>query len=57
MEQRTNLVVKFSTDESPRIAKRSDAIELLDLLIKADGVEDDFIAPQALRDALEREII
>jgi hypothetical protein len=35
----------------------SDALELLDLLIKADGVEDYFYALQALRDAIEREII
>jgi hypothetical protein len=57
MEQKTNLVVKFSADEPPRIANRSDALELLDVLINADGVEDDFIALQALRDAIEREII
>jgi hypothetical protein len=57
MEQIINLTVKFSADEPPRITNRSDALELLDLLIKADGVEDDFIALQALRDAIEREII
>jgi hypothetical protein len=57
MEQKTNTVVKFSADEPPRIANRSDALELLDILISADGVEDDVIALQALRDAVEREVI
>jgi hypothetical protein len=57
MEQRTNMTVKFSADNPPRIANRSDALELLDILIKADGVEDDFIALEALKDAIEREII
>jgi hypothetical protein len=57
MEQKTNTVVKFSADKPPRIANRSDALDLLDILINADGVEDDFIALQALRDAIEREII
>jgi hypothetical protein len=54
---KTNLTVKFRADEPPRIANRSDSLELLDLLIKADGVEDNFIALQALQDAIEREII
>jgi hypothetical protein len=44
-------------EEQPRIANRSDALELLDILIKADGVEDDFYALQALRDAIKWEII
>jgi hypothetical protein len=57
MERKTNTVVKFSADEPPHIANRSDALELPDVLISADGVEDDFIALQALRDAIEREII
>jgi hypothetical protein len=57
MERKTNTVVKFSADEPPRIANRSDALELLDILINTDGVEDDFIALQALKDAIEREII
>jgi hypothetical protein len=57
MEQKTNTVVKFSVNEPPRIANRSDALDLLDILINADGVEDDFIALQALRDAVEREVI
>jgi hypothetical protein len=57
METKENLTVKFSADEPPRIANCADALELLDILIKADGVEDDFIALQALRGAIEREII
>jgi hypothetical protein len=57
MEQKTNMAVKFSADDPPRIGNRSDALELLDTLIRADGVENDFIALQALRDAIEREII
>jgi hypothetical protein len=55
METKENLIVDFT--ELPRIANRSDALELLDLLIKADGVEDYFYALQALKDAIEREII
>jgi hypothetical protein len=55
METKENLTVKFT--EPPRIANRSDALELLDVLIKADGVEDDFYALEALKDAIEREII
>jgi hypothetical protein len=43
--------------DPPRIANRSDALELLDILIGADGVNNDFIALQALKDAIEREII
>jgi hypothetical protein len=55
METQENLIVKFT--EPPRIANRTDALALLDVLIKADGVEDDFYALQALRDAIEREVI
>jgi hypothetical protein len=47
--------VKF--DEPPRIGNRSDALELLDILIKADSVEGETYALEALRDAIEREII
>jgi hypothetical protein len=55
MEAKENLIVDFT--EPPRIANRSDALELLDILIEADGVENYFYALQALRDAIEREII
>jgi hypothetical protein len=55
METRENLEVKFT--EPPRIANRSDALELLDILIKADGVENESYALRALKDAIEREII
>ncbi|MDR1252926.1 MAG: hypothetical protein LBK62_12320 [Treponema sp.] len=41
----------------PRIGNRSDALELLDDLIKADYVEKMDIALKALRDAIEREVI
>jgi hypothetical protein len=44
-------------EERPRIANRSDALELLDILITASFVENLFFALDALRDALEREII
>jgi hypothetical protein len=43
--------------EPPRIANRSDALELLDLLIKADDIQDDVYALEALKDAIEREVI
>jgi hypothetical protein len=57
MEQTTNITVKFSADDPPRIANRSDALELLDLLIKADSVENYVVPLAALKDAVEREII
>jgi hypothetical protein len=57
MELKTSMAVKFSADEPPRIANRSDALELLDILINTDGVENLSIALQALRDAIEREVI
>jgi hypothetical protein len=44
-------------EEPPRIANRSDALELLDILIKASFVENLFFALDTLRDAREREII
>jgi hypothetical protein len=44
-------------EEQPRIANRSDALELLDILIKASFVENLFFALDALKDAIEREII
>jgi hypothetical protein len=55
METKYNQNVKFN--EQPRIANRLDALELLDILIKAESVEDDFYALFALRDAIKREII
>jgi hypothetical protein len=57
MEQITNITVKFSEDDPPRIANHSDALELLDLLIKADSVENNVVPLVALKDAIEREII
>jgi len=44
-------------EEQPRIANRSDALELLDVLIEASFVENIFFALEALKDAIEREII
>ena len=44
-------------DEQPRIANRSDALELLDVLIEASFVENIFFPLEALKDAIEREII
>jgi hypothetical protein len=44
-------------EDTPRIANRSDALELLDTLIKADFVENLSLALDALKDAIEREII
>jgi hypothetical protein len=57
MELKTSMTVKFTTDDPPRIANCSDTLELLYILIKADGVVNGFIALQALRDAVERAII
>ena len=44
-------------DETPRITNRTDALELLDILTKASFVENLFFALEALKDAIEREII
>ena len=44
-------------EERPRIANRSDALELLDVLIAASFVENIFYALEALKDAIAREII
>jgi hypothetical protein len=60
MEQKTNLVVKFSADESPRITDRSDALSLLADIEDAAKKEDlPFVisAVEIIRDAIEREII
>jgi hypothetical protein len=55
MKIKEDLDVKFT--DPPRIANRYDTLELLDVLIKADGVVNGFIALQALRDAVEQEIV
>jgi len=44
-------------EEQPRIGNRSDALELLDALIEADFTENIFLALEALKNAIEREII
>jgi hypothetical protein len=49
--------VSLFFDAAPRIANRSDALELLDTLITADFIENLSIAFEALRDAIKREII
>jgi hypothetical protein len=49
--------VELYFDEPPRIGNRSDALALLDELLEADYVQNDIVAFQALRDAIEREII
>jgi hypothetical protein len=54
---KTERITGVRFDSTPRIANRSDALELLDTLIRADFVENLSIALEALRDAVEREII
>jgi hypothetical protein len=54
---KTERITGARFDYTPRIENRSDALELLDVLIKADFVENLFIALEALRDAVEREVI
>ena len=41
----------------PQINSREDAIELLDILIEADFFENVYLALEALKDAIQREII
>ena len=55
MKTETIKGVRF--EEHPRIGNRSDALELLDVLIEASFVENIFFALEALKDAIEREII
>ncbi|MDR2434291.1 MAG: hypothetical protein LBD47_06965 [Treponema sp.] len=55
METKENLEVKFT--EPPRIANRSDALELLDRLPNAESTRRLDKALLALKDAIEREII
>jgi hypothetical protein len=43
--------------EPPRIANRTDALALLDDLIRADSVHNDITAFEALRAAIEREVV
>jgi hypothetical protein len=44
-------------DYSPQISNRSDAIELLDILIEADFFENVYLALEALKEAIQKEII
>jgi hypothetical protein len=50
-------IMKLEFRGQPRIANRSDALELLDRLISANYVQGLDKALKALRDAIEREII
>jgi hypothetical protein len=50
-----HMTVKFT--KPPRIINRSDALELLDILLKAEGVDGEDYALEALKDAIERGII
>jgi hypothetical protein len=43
--------------EPPRIANRSDALELPDSLLAAESVRGLDIALEALKDAIEREVL
>jgi hypothetical protein len=52
-----NKKVYVDFDEPPTIRNRSDALELLDLLLEAEGASGANYALEALRVALEREII
>ena len=44
-------------EEEPRIGNHSDALELLDVLIKADFTENLYLALEALKTAIKRKII
>jgi hypothetical protein len=57
MNIKTEKITGVRFEEQPRIGNRSDALELLDVLIKADFTENLFYALEALKDAIEREII
>ena len=43
-------------DGPPKIESRKDAIKILDLLIKADGVANDRLALKSVRDAIKKGI-
>jgi hypothetical protein len=51
---KTNGEIDVEFDEPPKIENRKDAIKILDLLIKADGVKNDRFALKAVRDAIKK---
>jgi hypothetical protein len=51
------IIMDIEFTEPPRIENRSDALELLDDLIRADYTLNEEIALEALRDAIAREVI
>jgi hypothetical protein len=54
---KTQKITGVRFEEQPRIGNRSDALELLDILIEASFVENIFYALEALKDAIQREVI
>jgi hypothetical protein len=53
---KTNDEIDVEFDEPPKIENRKDAIKILNLLIKADGVANDRLALEAVRDAIKKGI-
>jgi hypothetical protein len=49
MDRKTNMTVKFSVDNPPRIANRSDALELLDILINTSRLHPRLEVPRVSR--------
>ena len=54
---KTETIKGIRFEEHPQIKDRSDALELLGVLIEAAFVENIFYPLEALKDAIEREII
>ena len=53
----TTKITGVRFEYEPRIESRKDALELLDILIKADFTENLFMALKALKGAIEKEAI
>jgi hypothetical protein len=54
--KKANGEIYVGFDEPPKIENRKDAIKILNLLIKADGVTNDQLALKAVRDAIKKGI-
>ena len=54
---KTETIKGIRFEEHPVISNRPDALELLDALIKAAFVENIFYPLEALKDAIEKEVI
>jgi hypothetical protein len=55
MKKEHKAIIEFK--QWPRIGNRQDALELLGLLVSVDSIKNVSYALEALKDAMEREVI